>query len=219
MTADLVPLGKYKGQPLAALAGDPEYLRWLLAQSWFPERYPKHYTLIVNNFVEAIDTPEHNRLQARFLDPELLLRVAESIGLRPDEITAGPTFERCGFDVVFELSAISNMPITVEVFDEESLAYRREAICGPQKNFYTALVALELKPTISDDYPAVLRQVKAARARLYGLTGLRCEAAAVVYCAAYSGRGATLAEVREIFSLSGVHFLIAAEAASSSPCS
>jgi len=35
MTGDIVPFGKYKGQPVEALQGDPAYADWLAAQPWF----------------------------------------------------------------------------------------------------------------------------------------------------------------------------------------
>lgn len=62
------PFGRYKGKPIEAAAEDKEYLTWLLSQSWFPEKYPDLHTIIINNFQEPVDTPEHNRLQGLFLD-------------------------------------------------------------------------------------------------------------------------------------------------------
>jgi hypothetical protein len=64
----IVTFGKYKGQPVEALAADRQYFEWLSGQAWFRERYQNIYTLIVNNFAEPNETPEHNRLQVRFLD-------------------------------------------------------------------------------------------------------------------------------------------------------
>jgi hypothetical protein len=64
----IVPFGKYKGQPVEVLAHDEEYCRWLADQDWFRTRFATIHTLIVNNFAAPHDTPEHNALQARFLD-------------------------------------------------------------------------------------------------------------------------------------------------------
>jgi hypothetical protein len=50
--SEVVPFGKYKGQPIEVLANDRGYLDWLTAQSWFRERYAGIYTLIINNFGE-----------------------------------------------------------------------------------------------------------------------------------------------------------------------
>ncbi len=74
MTTDLVPIGKYKGQPVTALAQDRSYCDWLTQQSWFVQKFPELHTLIINNFGEPTETPEHNRLQLRFLDKDFRLR-------------------------------------------------------------------------------------------------------------------------------------------------
>ena len=67
-TSKIVPFGKYKGQPVEVLAQDRPYLDWLSGQDWFRERYAGIYTLIVNNFTEPSETPDHNALQVLFLD-------------------------------------------------------------------------------------------------------------------------------------------------------
>jgi len=67
---NIVPFGKYRGQPIEALATDRDYCDWLMGQTRFRERYGAVYTLIVNNFAEPSATPEHNALQARFLDED-----------------------------------------------------------------------------------------------------------------------------------------------------
>jgi uncharacterized protein (DUF3820 family) len=67
-TSAIVPFGKYKGQPLEALRADRGYLDWLVGQDWFRARHTAMYQIIVNNFGEPAETPEHNRLQNRFLD-------------------------------------------------------------------------------------------------------------------------------------------------------
>src|SRR6266446_810452 len=74
MTTDLVPFGKHKGQPVTALAQDRDYCDWLLQQSWFVQRFPELHTIVVNNFGEPTETPEHNRLQLRFLEEDFRLR-------------------------------------------------------------------------------------------------------------------------------------------------
>jgi hypothetical protein len=52
------------------LRADPGYTDWLMAQSWVRERYAAFHTLIINNFGEPSETPEHNALQALFLDDD-----------------------------------------------------------------------------------------------------------------------------------------------------
>jgi hypothetical protein len=71
MSNEIIPFGKYKGQPLERLAQDTEYLSWLRQQSWFLEKFgwiDKAIIVIQHGPAEPEETPEHNRLQARFLN-------------------------------------------------------------------------------------------------------------------------------------------------------
>jgi hypothetical protein len=79
----LVPFGKYRGQPVAVLRNDPEYLQWVMGQDWFRARYANIYQLIVNNFGAPAETPEHNALQVRFLDLEFCRGLLRVLGWRP----------------------------------------------------------------------------------------------------------------------------------------
>jgi hypothetical protein len=67
---EVVPFGKYKGQPIEVLAEDHQYAEWLLAQPWFRDKFPNHYTSIVNNFGEPGETLEQNAMRAEWLEPE-----------------------------------------------------------------------------------------------------------------------------------------------------
>jgi hypothetical protein len=69
----LIPFGKYKGQSVEAIRADKGYIDWLLGQDWFRTKHVNLYQTIVNNFGEPTETPEHNRLQARFLDSPFAL--------------------------------------------------------------------------------------------------------------------------------------------------
>src|SRR5260221_12243408 len=66
----IVPFGKYKGQPVEVMQQDHQYVEWLMAQGWFRERFGGIYTMIINNFGEPAETPEHNALQAKFLNDD-----------------------------------------------------------------------------------------------------------------------------------------------------
>lgn len=61
----IMPIGKFKGQPVEVLRDDPEYREWLLGQDWFRQKFPQLVQIVVNNFAEPENTPEHNRIQAR----------------------------------------------------------------------------------------------------------------------------------------------------------
>jgi hypothetical protein len=78
----IVPFGKYKGQPVEVLAQDREYCDWLMNQEWFRTKFVGIHTLIVNHFGEPADTPEHNALQARFLDSDWCVRFSLALGIR-----------------------------------------------------------------------------------------------------------------------------------------
>lgn len=74
----LVPFGKYKGQPVSVMQNDTQYCDWLATQDWFRERYANVYNqVIINNFTEPTETPEHNRLQMKFLDDDFLRMFCE----------------------------------------------------------------------------------------------------------------------------------------------
>lgn len=76
MAGEIIPFGKYKGQPIEAIASDKQYLDWLTQQPWFREKYATIHQVIINNFCEPTETPEHNALQAKFLDDDFRLKFA-----------------------------------------------------------------------------------------------------------------------------------------------
>ena len=141
---EVVPFGKYKGQPIELLAADPQYCDWLASQDWFRERYNKIYTVIINNFAQPEDTPEHNQMQAKFLDSSYTLAFfktfvnTEKAFMAQKEIDV--EFEVDGFDVVASC--------WIEPKEASDKAYRQ-------------WINIELKPCVGDDYPSILRQIKA----------------------------------------------------------
>lgn len=76
MPGEIVPFGKYKGQPAEILAADRDYCEWLLAQPWFASRYGNVYNIVVSYGGEPQDSPEHNEMQARFLEDDWCLQLA-----------------------------------------------------------------------------------------------------------------------------------------------
>src|SRR5215472_15849134 len=85
--------------PVEALAADRAYCDWLVNQDWFRERYANVYTLIINNFGEPSETPEHNALQARFLDDGFQRAVLAILGYRENDAALSVEFEDQGWDV------------------------------------------------------------------------------------------------------------------------
>lgn len=66
----IVPFGKYKGNPVEVLEGDPSYVDWMLAQDGIKKRYPEFVSIVINNFNAPSETPEHNAIQVKFIKPE-----------------------------------------------------------------------------------------------------------------------------------------------------
>lgn len=76
MSSEIVRFGKYKDKPVDAMLDDRPYIEWLLAQSWFKEKYGNVYNIVINNGAEPSETPEHNAMQIKFLDEEYRLKFA-----------------------------------------------------------------------------------------------------------------------------------------------
>jgi len=86
LSAELITFGKYKGQPVEVLANDKKYTDWLMAQEWFRTGHVQLYNVIVNNFCEPSDTPEHNRMQADFMKTEVKEKVIRQLFKEPEEL-------------------------------------------------------------------------------------------------------------------------------------
>ena len=157
MTNGIVPFGKYRGQPLEVLQSDQGYCEWLAAQPWFREKYQSLHLTIINAAPEPQNTPEHNQMQARLLDDDLVLHLTSfahqgdrkfSTG-RP--IVTNRLFEDRGWDCTVELNW---------QFGESDASKLTGALgYGPFIAGWTGKFLFECKPQIGDDYPAVVRQV------------------------------------------------------------
>jgi hypothetical protein len=168
---EIIPFGKYKGQPLDILKNDEKYLLWLRSQDWFIRDYQAINTIIINNFKEPDETPEHNKLQVIFLDPNVCQNfinyiIREEHLDNPETVFHSVKFEERGIDVTIFAKAFN--------------------------------IRIELKPVISDDYPAVLRQVLNNGAQF-------------IVCKKYSATGATFEQAKKIFELSGKKLLLLSE--------
>lgn len=137
---ELMPLGRYKGQPVEVALADPAYCEWLTSQPWFQEKHPVVYQTIINYGSAPQDSPEHNQMQVAFLEDAVRLAVTEAVEPNfpamavtlesnawihdlatrafPEcfdvelkpTTTSTPSFETDGWDVVFAAS-----PATVKV--------------------------------------------------------------------------------------------------------
>lgn len=192
MTGEIIPFGKYKGQPIEAAVQDRQYVDWLTAQPWFKERFGNLYTLIVNNFQEPAETPAHNALQARFLDLRFCARVLSCVfgGKEFKELRC--EFETAGFDVAISGEHVHKLP--------NDWGHER--------------IHIEAKPSVGDDYPAVLRQIRNAKDRSHDLPRNKttyyqwdrvCDP--VLFLEEYTGTGATTERFIAIFENSGVRVI------------
>jgi hypothetical protein len=242
---EVVNFGKYRGQPIEILASDRGYCDWLMAQPWFRERHQNLYTVIINHYQQPSETPEHNALQALFLDDryreafvlvtlgariqekweqhlgerrraliKLRKKIAEqkqaleearqreadghrwSFHAKPAEVAAGlaglvaqlekfdlpetmwmrtrSAFEKDGVDVRLEINLRSDVGETSQYSDFSNWVDDID-------------LTVEIKPTVGDDYPAVLRQMRNVE---------------VLFLESYTGVGATQPQFVSMFRVS-----------------
>jgi hypothetical protein len=69
--ANIVPFGKYRGQPVEAMMADQNYCAWALTQPGLRAKFPSLIAVIVNGGTAPdAPTPEHNRMQLLFRNPD-----------------------------------------------------------------------------------------------------------------------------------------------------
>lgn len=193
MKDDIVPFGKYRDQSLEVLRADRQYCEWLLTQPWFVQRYKSIYEVLTHGGMRSEDTPEHNAMQARFLNEELCKKLAALFAqqlqnseklllMEPGSLRWGINFEELNWDIIF------NVRIR---FDHSNRSY-----VNATNESLTAFI--ELKPIIGDDYSSVLRKVKNRPAPQQGRSLL------IVLTDHFSSQAVTLDQARELFRKSGV---------------
>ena len=160
-TLPLITFGKYKGQPITSLYSDPKYLEWCKQQYWFQKT--TCYNIIVKQVItpdKNSKTPEHNKLQKTFLNKDIALKFVNKIyPLLVDEK------DNTDFTTEFEgmfiwdliVDSIYRWKCICDLKEDDSLCsckYEKDDdIC---KNS----IFCEIKPSIGDDYPSVLRKMK-----------------------------------------------------------
>ena len=255
---ELVPFGKYRGQPIEVLAADKPYCEWLASQDWFRSKFTTIHTLIINNFKEPDETPEHNALQVLFTDPEWQRRfVITFIGgvERCKEV-----FQKARLSIIdqykkdlkgwaVEQEADKNqLTHWEERSDDFAISHREKlqsvilnretwiehtqksieklkqinpiAFCKSLKfeeqgadvevyvqltdsgylftsDFYSRRVRVECKPSVGDDYPAILRIMKANSCDLL-----------LIGHGGYTGTGATFEQVVSIFKSASIRVMM-----------
>lgn len=225
-TLEIIPFGKYKGQPVEVLQHDKQYLDWLKDQAWFRRSYPSINTIIVNNFKEPSHTPEHNKLQVKFIDKnycnkfvdfliaEKYIPIDEDWKTYVYVETRQPVPKRSGYTI----PSLSDCPKSEtykerkEVINKIPIIYTYSACLFEQekadvlllfntndypdgKMRYSLRMHIEIKPILSDDFPAVLRQCKNNDTD-YLLVNT------------FDAEGATFEVVKEVFKRSGIKLIL-----------
>lgn len=217
---NIIPFGKHKGKTVEEVQlVEPSYLDWLIGQPWFRDRHVILYQTVINRGGEPEETPEHNALQVLFLDNGFCLRFIYALGFNPTRV-----FERRRNERISELEdkhravvkTISELGRTTygQFKPEEYLEYiereKRERFepsvegrafeaQGWDVVFeapYAGRFAIEIKPSVGDDYPAILRQINTLRHRSYGVP--------VLFLERYVGVGATREQFIAIFKQAGI---------------
>lgn len=237
-SAIVIPFGKHKGATVAELlARDPAYADWVTAQGWVAERFAELHAAILSRGAGTDDTPEHNTLQARFLNAgfrETVIRmiVGNSEIAREIAYSRAATIEGLEKKLKDEEWALENLTTgwrkNQPNADAEAVASRQRIfqIAGQidEAGFRELAIItsvrvevrgidvvlfwgirsgyrelfLELKPSLGDDYPSVMRQMKRLGAK-------------ILVIGQYHGRGASEPELRELFSLEGMTILFLQE--------
>jgi hypothetical protein len=73
--SNLVPFGRYEGQPIEVLLAEKSYCAWMVGQASIRKQYPDLYNLILNDPENYIKTPSHNRMQAEYLSEDTMLKL------------------------------------------------------------------------------------------------------------------------------------------------
>ncbi len=242
-----VPFGKYKGKPIEVLANDPEYVKWILSQQNIKSRYPEIISIVINNFQTPSETPEHNAIQVKFIDPvyrlkfanfvskfpkkdfeETLLSIKEAVNkylektysisinlsyvvfeqsqddgelevLEKRNELAKQLLENAGgvklktTEVIFESNGLDVLfSVSIDVINENSRVVKLYQECEIDYKTYQRRYLIEIKPVVSDDFPAVLRQMKLSGAK-------------ILFLSKYTGIGAKQEEFVKYFETQGIN--------------
>lgn len=241
---DIVPFGKYKGQPIERLIADQSYLDWLMAQDWFRQKFQNIYTVIINYNTQPSETPEHNKMQVRFLSVVYQLKLAylllganlfkfdqkhfdahilkfwddvrESLGtytvtgkFYDGRSRLKEYLETINGASFLEMEKVKFEHNNVDVYYEISYGYGKYFGETPEDIYFQAhqlfrkissyetklKLAIELKPTVGDDFPSVLRQMQKNKSSTLVLQE-------------YTGTGATWDEFIEYFKSQNINVVV-----------
>jgi hypothetical protein len=235
---EIVPFGKYRNQPIEVMLQDRSYVEWLCGQDWFRNKFVNIYNIAIND-QEPTETPEHNKIQAMFLDDDFCKNFAlifcADVRLG-EKFEINNKFEEDGIDVKFKFSCerfsqdkfdktsdqllklyrikeLSEKCKTEDEFLEINELMRENSITNQYNVSYriadleenkgiirhSVNCAIEIKPSLGDDYPSVLRQILRYKTNF--------NVSFVLLIDRYVGEGATIEQVRKIFEKSKIKIL------------
>lgn len=163
---DSVPFGKYKDQPITELLSDQSYLDWIATQpeiiEYLKTSHPEIFTLVSRHTIQ--DSVEHNQLQARFLDDDFFQAFLHTLGAKPLKNHAHknmPELNRDDFQEYWGLEFECGYDVRIWTWFAAKLWTETTAKAPPSQEF-----RIEIKPSLGDDYPNVLRQIKKSNANM-----------------------------------------------------
>lgn len=141
-----IPFGKYRGQPYETLLIDVRYTAWLKQQDWFRNRFPEIFKFVKHHSHSLDDSPAHNEMQLRWLNKDYLNRLLIA--------------DLCGLDLINDETCDEDIKEIQNVIPEKDGwdIYFRWVEAKEVSHYF-----VELKPTIGDDYPSILRSIDARR--------------------------------------------------------
>lgn len=146
----IVPFGRYKGKPFEEVLADTSYAQWLAAQDWFQSKFVTFYRLIQERLQLDEDSPEHNAMQLRWMNPILLERLITAVYGDDD-----PVRRR---EEQLEADGVGFCNILPEV-NGWDIVFTWQTRQLKTKSFERRQCYVELKPTLGDDFPSVLRSM------------------------------------------------------------
>lgn len=217
-----MPFGKHKGSSMLEVLRDGDYVLWATSQPDIERKWPAVVAFFRAGGAPTHEqdcSPEHNAVQLRFLDPHIVGQVGSYMMQRydfylprPGRITYGKNKGKTYCDVwVNSPRNDQEMPCDLEWACTPAFGKARFEVSGWDVVFTVgwkaecpdhgeqhcgdmAKVMVELKPTIGDDYMAVLRQVE--QRREVGRVG---PGVCLVLCDHFDSRVAEFSQVVEIY--------------------
>lgn len=215
-----VNFGKYKDCDIDCLLQDHKYIGWLLSQAWFERCYPEIHKVIKKKEVSVTvsgnpasssvagksrsltrqpvgssrPTPDHNRLQNKFLDLDYSRRFYKLVtGLTVNHVKV--IFEaQHNWDVVIVPSSEAETSATTTTPTPTAVAEPANQL-SLKKVKYPSL-CVELKTVVADEYPCILRKMKE---QIRVSSTVLTQTAYAIYIKNYKGDSANKDQLRQIF--------------------